>query len=85
MNRGTLKKGTASSPEIRPKFPEQIPTAEGTGTVNVVSDPDGAEIFVDDKFYGDAPATLRLPVGTHSILLKWPHRLATNSRSAERK
>jgi S1-C subfamily serine protease len=46
------------------------PQPEGTGTVSVTSDPDGAEIYVDDKFFGDAPASLRLPVGTHSIVLK---------------
>jgi len=44
---------------------------EGTGTISVTSDPDGAEIFVDDKFFGNAPATLRLPVGTHSVVLKF--------------
>ena len=42
------------------------------GTVSITSDPDGAEIFVDEKFFGDAPATLRLPVGRHSIVLKIP-------------
>ena len=50
----------------------QTPVPEGTGTVSITSDPDGAEIFVDGKFFGDAPATLRLPVGTHSIVLKIP-------------
>jgi S1-C subfamily serine protease len=50
----------------------QSPVPEGTGTVSITSDPDGAEIFVDEKVFGDAPATLRLPVGTHSIVLKTP-------------
>jgi len=27
---------------------------------------------VDEKCFGDAPVTLRLPVGTHSIVLKIP-------------
>ncbi len=30
------------------------------------------EIFVDDKFHGNTPATLKLPAGSHSILLKFP-------------
>jgi len=34
--------------------------------------PDAAEIFVDDKFLGNAPATLKLPAGPHTILLKFP-------------
>lgn len=54
--------------------PTQPPQPEGTGTIVIASDPDGAEIFVDDKFFGDAPATIKLPAGTHSIVLKIPGR-----------
>ncbi len=54
--------------------PLQPPQPEGNGTVSITSDPDGAEIFVDDKFFGDAPATLKLPAGAHSIVLKLPGR-----------
>lgn len=45
---------------------------EGVGTVIITSEPDGAEIFVDDKFHGNTPATLRLPTGSHEIVLKFP-------------
>ena len=45
---------------------------EGAGTVAISSEPDSAEIFVDDKFYGNTPATLKLPAGSHAILLKFP-------------
>jgi hypothetical protein len=38
----------------------------------VVSDPESAEIFVDEKFHGNTPATLRLPAGSHEIVLKFP-------------
>ncbi len=59
------------------EFSEALKTAspfiaDAVGTVSVFSEPDGAEIFVDDKFLGNAPATLKLPVGPHSILLKFP-------------
>jgi S1-C subfamily serine protease len=47
---------------------------EGVGTVTVSSEPDGAEIFVDDKFHGNTPATLKLPAGRHVIVLKFPRR-----------
>ena len=47
---------------------------EGTGTVFITSEPDGAEIFVDEKFHGNAPATLRLSPGSHMIVLKFPGR-----------
>jgi len=43
---------------------------DGVGTVTVSSDPDGAEIFIDDKFLGNAPATLKLPLVSHAVLLK---------------
>jgi S1-C subfamily serine protease len=59
--------------------PESAATAaaaapEGVGTVTVSSEPDGAEIFVDDKFHGNTPATLKLPAGSHVIVLKFPRR-----------
>jgi PEGA domain-containing protein len=48
--------------------------AAGVGTVVISSTPDGAEIFVDEKFHGNTPATLRLPTGSHAIVLKFPGR-----------
>ena len=45
---------------------------DGIGTVTISSDPDGAEIFVDDKFHGNTPATLKLPTGSHAFVLKFP-------------
>ena len=53
---------SASSPAI----------PDGIGTIIISSTPDGAEIFVDEKFHGNAPATLRIPAGSHVILLKFP-------------
>ncbi|HEY2118371.1 MAG TPA: PEGA domain-containing protein [Candidatus Acidoferrum sp.] len=32
--------------------------------------PDVAEIYIDGKFHGITPATLKLPAGPHNILLK---------------
>lgn len=48
--------------------------AEGIGTVTITSEPDNAEIYVDDKFVGNAPATLKLPAGSHTVVLKSPGR-----------
>ena len=50
------------------------PVAGGVGTILISSTPDGAEIFVNDKFHGNTPATLRLPAGSHAIVLKFPGR-----------
>ncbi len=46
----------------------QIP--HGFGTVIITSDPDGAEIHVDNKFVGNAPAKLKLAAGSHIIVVK---------------
>lgn len=46
--------------------------SDAVGAVSISSDPDGAEIFVDDKFHGNTPATLKLPAGSHAIILKFP-------------
>jgi len=47
-------------------------TPDGVGTVTISSEPDGAEIFVDEKFLGNAPASLKLSAGSHAIVLKFP-------------
>jgi serine protease Do len=45
---------------------------DGYGQLTITSEPDAAEIYVDGKFHGNAPATLKLPAGSHAILLKSP-------------
>ena len=62
----------SSADEPSDNSPQAAPG--GVGTVLVSSVPDGAEIFVDEKFHGNTPATLRLPTGSHAILLKFPGR-----------
>jgi len=37
------------------------------GSITVKSDPDGAEVYVDEAFVGNAPATLRLSNGKHTV------------------
>jgi serine protease Do len=44
--------------------------AEGSGSVSMNSDPQGAEIYVDGKFVGDTPSILPLTTGTHNIVVK---------------
>lgn len=52
-------------------LPEKGQTAEaGAGSVSVFSDPPGAEIYVDGKFIGDTPATLRLAAGKHDMVIR---------------
>ncbi len=45
---------------------------DGFGTITITSEPDAAEVFVDGKFLGNTPSTLKLPAGSHIVLLKSP-------------
>jgi PEGA domain len=46
-------------------------TRSGSGTVAIVSEPRGAEIYVDGRFVGQTPSTLRLPEGLHRVEVKF--------------
>jgi hypothetical protein len=52
-------------------FPAMASCSEGSGTVTISSVPDGAEIYVDGKFHGTTPATLKFPAGSHTVVLKF--------------
>jgi hypothetical protein len=62
-------------------------TETAIGTISVNTTPDGAEIYADDQFYGNAPATLKLKPGKHSIRVKmsgyneWSRDLSVDSGS----
>jgi len=43
--------------------------AETPGTLSVTSNPDGAELYVDDSFVGKTPATIDVKPGQHSVRL----------------
>lgn len=49
---------------------QQRPAAEASGTVVVSANIDGAEVYVDGVFVGNAPATLKLKEGIHIIEVK---------------
>lgn len=41
-----------------------------SGSVEISSDPSGADIYVDGKFVGETPSTLQLAAGTHHLEVK---------------
>lgn len=43
----------------------------GSGSLKVTSNLEGAEIIVNGKFVGTTPSSIRLPAGTHRILVKF--------------
>ena len=47
--------------------PQADPQAIASGSVELRSTPDGAELYVDGAFVGNAPATLKLAAGQHEI------------------
>jgi serine protease Do len=56
-------------------FAAQAPATSspsGFGTITITSDPEDAELYVDGKFHGNSPATLKLPAGSHAFVLKSP-------------
>lgn len=44
----------------------------GTGTIGLQASPDGADILVDGAFVGNAPASLKLSPGKHSVQVSAP-------------
>ncbi len=47
--------------------PVSAVVSSGKGSVTVSSAPDGADVYVDDNFVGNAPATLKLTPGKHTV------------------
>ena len=60
LPRGSSLMSAASTPQ----------KPNGFGVTEITSDPDGAEIFLDEKFVGTTPATLRIAEGPNTLALK---------------
>lgn len=58
-----------SAPLREPESRTALSSEEGVGTVNF-SGPEGAEVWVDDVYVGNIPATLKLKAGLHFIVVK---------------
>ena len=57
-------------PEAPVGFGPESRDVDGSGTVAVHSEPEGAEIYVDGRFVGDTPSILPLGTGTHNVVVK---------------
>lgn len=60
------------------------------GTVSLTTTPDAAEVYVDEQFYGNSPATLKLKPGKHTIRAKlsgykdWSREISADAGSEAR-
>jgi len=77
--------GNATSTGAGAIEPASVSTQNGT--VELVSVPDSADVFVDGQFYGNSPATLKLKPGKHTVMVKlngyqeWSRELTTEAGS----
>ena len=84
--KGTPEKETPELKNASATESSAAPTA-GIGTVSLISNPDGADVYVDNQFYGNSPATLKLKPGKHTITVKmsgykdWSRDLSTDAGS----
>ena len=62
------KGGEEKTAERQPS--ESAPAESVKGTVNVSSNPAGADILVDGDFVGNSPAALKLTPGKHTVTVK---------------
>jgi hypothetical protein len=84
---------SAAEPQSAPTQTEPTPSpaaaaaAPANGTVEVHSTPEGAEVYVDGAFVGNAPATLRLAPGQHTVRVtqsgfkEWSREIAVQAGS----
>lgn len=63
----------AAAPQATPPASTVTP-GPGTSRVKIVSDPDGAEIYLDGEMVGSTPSTLMIPAGNHTFKLHAPGR-----------
>ena len=65
-------------------------SVQAIGTVNVVSNPDGADVYADGQFVGNSPAILKLSPGKHTVAVKmsgykdWSREVSTDAGSDAR-
>jgi hypothetical protein len=70
-----------------PASDSSAPASAAAATVSVSSTPDGADIYSDGAFVGNAPATLKLAAGKHTIKVSmagykdWSREITTQAGS----
>lgn len=70
----SLTPGPSRSPE-QAQTVATLDLSKG-GRVSISADVEGADIYVDGKFVGNAPSVLTLSAGTHNVEVRAPNRTA---------
>ena len=65
-----VKSEVSKDSAVRAESKSDAASESAKGTVNVLSQPAGADVSLDGNFVGNAPATLRLVPGKHTITVK---------------
>ncbi len=85
----TVAKGTEeSTPSQNQAGAMSVLPADSSGTVSVTTNPDGADVYVDGRFNGNSPATLKLKPGKHTIRVSmtgysdWTREISTDAGSS---
>ena len=87
----SVKTSVSKEPEAPEKTAQTAQAAtdveNGSGTVNITTVPAGADVYADDQFFGNAPATLKLKPGKHTIRVRmsgygdWSREISTDAGS----
>lgn len=65
-----VKSAVSNHPDEGSSANAKVPGPAANGTVNVSSNPAGADVLLDGNFVGNAPATLKISGGKHTITVK---------------
>src|SRR5215471_3127451 len=88
LDRAKFQATAANKPASGAMVAPATATQDVLATVEIRSTPDGADITIDDKFMGDAPASIKLPAGDHKIKIEksgfkpWEKTLTVSSGGA---
>jgi hypothetical protein len=82
------EESTPPAPSPAKAMAESAPSANAVGTVDLSTNPDGADVYVDGQFNGNSPATLKLKPGKHTIRVSmagysdWSRDISTDAGSS---
>jgi len=88
LDRAKFQTAVANKPATGTMVAPATATQDVLAMVEIRSTPDGADITIDDKFMGDAPASIKLPAGDHKIKIEksgfkpWEKTLTVSSGGA---